>query len=189
LVGGTLGAIDGLYAMYEAGKKEEHTWKDIEEYPILRRMKMHPELLKVLDDIVLRKIDIAYKEYLATLDRTTLVSQITDIDVFTHKWVMEETEEAVGVTVLREFIRRTLVENSKKRDYKAEYKKYHSTPKAKKDRVKRNKNRRKFEREGRVKKGDGKEIDHKIPLSKGGGNGEKNLRVVSKKTNRKKATK
>ena len=47
IVGGTLGAIDGLYAMYEAGKKEEHAWKDIEEIPILRRKKMHPQLIKL----------------------------------------------------------------------------------------------------------------------------------------------
>lgn len=115
LVGGTLGALDGLYAMYEAGKKEEHTWKDIEEYPILRRIKMHPQLMKVLDDMVLRRIDEAYKEYLATLGRDTLVSQITDIDVFTHKWVMEETEETIDVAViseLRQYIRQILLERS-----------------------------------------------------------------------------
>jgi len=36
---------------------------------------------------------------------------------------------------------------------------------------------------GLVKKGDGKHIDHIKPLSKGGTNGRKNLRVVSAKTN------
>ena len=114
LVGGSLGAIDGLYAMYEAGKNEEHTWKDIEEYPILRRIKMHPELMKVLDDMVLRKIDASYKEYLATLGRDTLVSEITDIDVFTHRWVMEETGETIDVAViseLRQYIRQILLED------------------------------------------------------------------------------
>jgi len=90
---------------------------------------------------------------------------------------------------LRQYIRRIIEEAEKKRDYKAEYKKYHSTPKAKKDRAKRNKNRRQFERDGRVSKGDGKEIDHKKPLSKGGGNGKSNLRVVDRKTNRKKGNK
>lgn len=30
----------------------------------------------------------------------------------------------------------------------------------------------------------GKDVDHKKPLSKGGGNGKKNLRVTSKKKNR-----
>jgi 5-methylcytosine-specific restriction endonuclease McrA len=36
---------------------------------------------------------------------------------------------------------------------------------------------------GLVKKGDGKHVDHIKPLSKGGSNGRKNLRVVSAKTN------
>jgi len=36
---------------------------------------------------------------------------------------------------------------------------------------------------GLVKKGDGKHVDHIKPLSKGGTNGRKNLRVVSAKTN------
>ena len=42
---------------------------------------------------------------------------------------------------------------------------------------------------GRVKKGDGREVDHKKPMSKGGGNGRKNLRVVSRSVNRKKHNK
>ena len=55
-----------------------------------------------------------------------------------------------------------------KRDYKKIYKKYHSSRKAKKARAARNQARRVMEREGKVKKGDGKEVDHKRPLSKGG---------------------
>ena len=37
---------------------------------------------------------------------------------------------------------------------------------------------------GKASKGDGKDVDHKKPLSKGGSNGTSNLRVVSKSTNR-----
>lgn len=40
-----------------------------------------------------------------------------------------------------------------------------------------------------LKKGDPREVDHKIPLSKSGGNGKSNLRVVSRTTNRKKGNK
>jgi len=39
---------------------------------------------------------------------------------------------------------------------------------------------------GKVSKGDGKEVDHKKPLSKGGSTAKSNLRVVSKAVNRKK---
>jgi hypothetical protein len=47
------------------------------------------------------------------------------------------------------------------RNYKRDYKKFQSSEKAKKDRAARNKRRRKAEREGSVKKGDGKDIHHK----------------------------
>jgi|TARA_R100000742_G_C4279472_1_gene104138 5-methylcytosine-specific restriction endonuclease McrA len=69
-----------------------------------------------------------------------------------------------------------------KRNYKKEYLEYHGKQKQIDDRNKRNKARRKM----KLKKGDPREVDHKRPLSKGGGNGKKNLRVTSRKTNRKK---
>jgi hypothetical protein len=71
-----------------------------------------------------------------------------------------------------------------KRDYKKQYEKYDGKDSVKKDRAKRNGARRKMEDEGRVSKGDGKDVDHKKPLSKNGGNGKSNLRVTSKGSNR-----
>ena len=71
-----------------------------------------------------------------------------------------------------------------KRDYKKQYEKYDGKDSVKKDRAKRNGARRMLEDEGRVSKGDGKDVDHKKPLSKGGGNGKSNLRVTSKSSNR-----
>jgi hypothetical protein len=71
-----------------------------------------------------------------------------------------------------------------KRDYKTEYDKYHSEDKQKKNRAKRNKARAQLEAEGRVSKGDGKDVDHITPLSKGGSTGKGNLRVKSKASNR-----
>jgi len=70
----------------------------------------------------------------------------------------------------------------KKRNYRKEYDTYHKKAVQKKRRAKRNAANRK------LNPGPGKEVDHKVPMSKGGGNGRKNLRVVSRKTNRKKAT-
>jgi hypothetical protein len=54
-------------------------------------------------------------------------------------------------------------------------------PERVKERAKRNKARRELMREGKVKKGDGKVVDHKKPLTKGGGTGRSNLRVQSAK--------
>ena len=70
-----------------------------------------------------------------------------------------------------------------KRDYKKQQA-YDGKPSVVKDRAKRNGARRKLMAEGKVTKGDGKDVDHKKPLSKGGSNGRSNLRVTSKSANR-----
>lgn len=69
-----------------------------------------------------------------------------------------------------------------KRDYAAEYRKYHSSPAAIRARSNRNKARRQMEKEGRVKKGDGKDVDHKDgnPMN----NSRSNLAVTSRSANR-----
>lgn len=70
------------------------------------------------------------------------------------------------------------------RDYKAE-KKTSDARGEKPKRAARVRNRRALEKKGMVKPGDGKDIDHKKPISKGGAlEDPKNLRVVSAKKNR-----
>lgn len=69
-----------------------------------------------------------------------------------------------------------------KRDYKQENK-YKSTPEQIHARVLRNKARREMLKAGKVHIGDGKEVDHIKPLSKGGSGGIGNLRVVSASRN------
>lgn len=71
-----------------------------------------------------------------------------------------------------------------KRDYKKEVAKYTSRPEVIRKRVEQNKARRMMEKAGKVHKGDGKDVDHKTPLSKGGTTTPSNLRVVSKSSNR-----
>ena len=71
-----------------------------------------------------------------------------------------------------------------KRNYSSEYENYQGTDEQKKNRAKRNAARRKLMREGKVSKGDGKDVDHSTPISKGGGNGKGNLRVMDKEKNR-----
>ena len=68
------------------------------------------------------------------------------------------------------------------RDYKKEYKDYHSKPEQKRRRAARNAARRKMEKDGRVRKGDGKDVDHKDRNPKN--NSKSNLRVQSKSKNR-----
>lgn len=70
------------------------------------------------------------------------------------------------------------------RDYDKEYKNYHASEEQKEKRAARNAARRIMEKEGKVRKGDGKDVDHKTPIAKGGGNDRDNLRVKSKSENR-----
>jgi hypothetical protein len=62
--------------------------------------------------------------------------------------------------------------------------KYDGKPEVKEKRAARNRARRKLEDEGKVHVGDGKDVDHKKPLSKGGTNDRDNLRAVPAKKNR-----
>lgn len=71
-----------------------------------------------------------------------------------------------------------------KRDYKREYQKYHSSPEQIKNRSERTTLRREANSKGITSKGDGKDLDHKKPLSKGGSNSLANARVTSKSENR-----
>lgn len=68
---------------------------------------------------------------------------------------------------------------------KKEYDKmYNARPENIHKRVLRNAARRELEREGKVHKGDGKDVDHKKMLRDGGSNARSNLRVVDAETNR-----
>lgn len=68
-----------------------------------------------------------------------------------------------------------------KLEYMAEYQK---KPENVEKRVDRNRARRHAIAEGKAKVGDGKDVDHKVPLRKGGSDKESNTRVVDASTNR-----
>ncbi len=68
------------------------------------------------------------------------------------------------------------------RNYRSEYDNYHSSPEQIKKRNMRNAARRKMEKAGKVRKGDGKDIDHKNGNALDNSPG--NLRVQHKSVNR-----
>jgi hypothetical protein len=73
------------------------------------------------------------------------------------------------------------------RNYKKEYKDYHGKPVHVAERSSRNKARALMIKKGRVRKGDGKEVDHKDFNAKN--NSPSNLTIKSKKANRTKQPK
>ena len=70
------------------------------------------------------------------------------------------------------------------RDYAKEYRLYHSRPEQIHNRSERTTLRRQANERGLTHRGDGKDLDHIHPLSKGGANSLSNARVVSKGSNR-----
>lgn len=73
---------------------------------------------------------------------------------------------------------------NKKRPYAKEYEQYQGTPEQIKKRAQRNKARAEMMKAGKVSKGDGQDVDHVRPLSKGGTSSKANLRVKSAGANR-----
>ena len=74
------------------------------------------------------------------------------------------------------------------RDYRKEYDEYHASPEQKKRRAQRNAARRKAVKQGRVRKGDGKEVDH-LGSNRKGALDNARVRVVSRASNRKRQPK
>ena len=72
---------------------------------------------------------------------------------------------------------------TKKRNYKKEYANYQGTAEQKKNRAVRNAARNTMKAKGAVSTGDGKHVNHKTPISKGGGNSPSNLTVKKESTN------
>jgi hypothetical protein len=68
------------------------------------------------------------------------------------------------------------------RNYSREYRLYQGTTKQKKRRAQRNAARRKMMRLGKVRKGDGKDVDHRNHNTSD--NSARNLRVIAKSKNR-----
>ena len=68
------------------------------------------------------------------------------------------------------------------RNYRGEYDNYHSKPKQKKRRAQRNAARRTMQKQGRVSKGDGKDVHHKDHNT--ANNSKSNLSVRSRSSNR-----
>jgi len=73
---------------------------------------------------------------------------------------------------------------AKPRDYKKEYRDYHGKPSKIKERVSRDKARRKMTKLGLRRKGDGMEVDHKDGNPKN--NSRSNLQIMSRSANRRK---
>lgn len=111
-----------------------------------------------------------------SMDRFTSKHETTDPDKL-HPFVVANRDIVNALTSIQKKA------SAQNRDYRKEYLRDHASPEAKANRVKRNYWNRK------IKTAPGQEIDHKVPLSKGGSNSRSNIRVTSVAENRAKGEK
>ena len=123
------------------------------------------------------------------MDNQEAMDFILSSGLVSPETIIKNVEEVNAIDVLREMWENSVVKPElfesfieEARNYKKEYKEYHGTAEQRANRSKRVLARRKLMKTGRVKKGDGKDVDHKDGNPQNNSNG--NLRVLSKSKNR-----
>ena len=112
-----------------------------------------------------------------------------DFEYLEDTWVdVEELKEFINMYAhgnledLFEDKKKRKYNKSTGRNYKSDYEKFQSSPEQIADRSSRNSARREAENQGKVKKGDGKDVDHKNGNPRD--NSNTNIRIVPKSKNR-----
>lgn len=151
-----------------------------------------------LNDILIEGITNNF--VLSSLVRNSLITELEAELIVSSRGVLNEDSEYFEInlrTILENAVARMyqgpqtllgliddFVIEEYKRDYKKEYKNYHGKKKQRKERSARTIARELMKKKGLVKKGDGKDVDHKKPLRNGGSKSLNNLRVRDKSENR-----
>jgi len=74
------------------------SYDQVADYPVLGHLKIDPELIKVLEDDLLRKLDEMYEEQvLSKVSGDTCIDKIPNINDFIRKMVAKETEMHVVI--------------------------------------------------------------------------------------------
>lgn len=136
----------------------------------------------VLDKLI--RADLITEVEADLLTNPIILNEDSDHMKFIYRSLLEKVNEnpRLLLYVLNSY--NTHLYEKYKRDYKMEYRNYHGKPKQRKERAQRTSARERLMKKGIVKKGDGKDIDHKNPLRNGGSNGINNLRIRKKSENR-----
>tara|TARA_R110002126_G_scaffold287533_1_gene440410 strand:- start:69 stop:566 length:498 start_codon:yes stop_codon:yes gene_type:complete len=78
--------------------KNKINYDKIEDFPILGHLKLDPELIKVIEDDILLKLDEMYEEeVLSKLEPTTCIDKIPSINDFIREKIAIETKNHVVI--------------------------------------------------------------------------------------------
>tara|TARA_R100000149_G_C5828620_1_gene105044 strand:- start:130 stop:606 length:477 start_codon:yes stop_codon:yes gene_type:complete len=102
VVGGAISKGQDVKDYFEKAKDflsgKKINYDKIEDFPILGHLKLDPELLKVIEDDLLIKLDEMYEEeVLRKLEPTTCVDKIPSINDFIRAKIAQETDNHVVI--------------------------------------------------------------------------------------------
>ena len=102
VVGGAMSTGQDLVDYFGKAKdflsKNKINYDEIEDFPILGHLKLDPELVKVIEDDILIKLDEMYEEeVLSKLEPTTCIDKIPSINDFIRKKIAIETKNHVVI--------------------------------------------------------------------------------------------
>ena len=93
-----LDVADILKKAKEDFSAKEINYDQIADYPILGHLKIDPELIKVLEDDILKQLDEMYEEQvLSKVSANTCITDIMGINDFIRKSIAVETEKHVVI--------------------------------------------------------------------------------------------
>ena len=93
-----LDVADVLLKAKEDFANKNVNYDQVSDYPILGHLKIDPELIKVLEDDILRQLDEMYEEQvLSKVSAETCINDIMTINDFIRKAIAKETENHVVI--------------------------------------------------------------------------------------------
>ena len=102
VVGGAISQTQDIVDYFGKAKdflsRKNINYDKIEDFPILGHLKLDPELVKVIEDDILAKLDEMYEEeVLKKLEPTTCVDKIPSINDFIRAKIAQETDNHVVI--------------------------------------------------------------------------------------------
>ena len=98
LISAGLDIHDVLLKVKKEFSDKEINYDQISDYPILGHLKIDPELVKVLEDDILKQLDEMYEEQvLSKISANTCITDIMGINDFIRKSIAVETDKRVVI--------------------------------------------------------------------------------------------
>ena len=93
-----VGGGEFIKDLYDTIKDKDVELDDLDDFPVLKKLRMDKELVKALEDDILNDIDEKYLAYLDNLEPSTCIDQVPDINEFIRNYVAQLTSNHVVIS-------------------------------------------------------------------------------------------